>query len=174
MANKAFVYAIQPNADQIIQCQKTFGSCRFVYNHMLDIQKKRYKDGETYLSKFNANTYCNHNLKTEYPFLKEIDKFALTNAIYHLSDGYDKFFKRLGGLPKYKSKRKARRSYTTNFTNNNIEVGDDHVKLPKLGKFKQLFIAKHPKNGKLSLLLYHRTEMVLIKYPYFMNMSKIN
>jgi putative transposase len=52
----------------------------------------------------------------------------------------------LGGLPKYKSKRKARRSYTTNFTNNNIEVGDDHVKLPKLGKIKAVIHHKAPED----------------------------
>lgn len=43
MANRAFVYAIQPNIEQSIQCQKTFGSCRFVYNQMLGIQKQRYQ-----------------------------------------------------------------------------------------------------------------------------------
>ena len=142
MANRAYVYAIQPNTDQNIQCQKTFGSCRFVYNQMIDVQQECYKDNKSHLSKFDANAYCNHNLKAEYPFLKGIDKFALTNAIYHLSDGYDRFFKHLGGFPKYKSKHKSRKSYTTNFTNNNIEVGANYVKLPKLGKVKAVIHRK--------------------------------
>ena len=149
MANKAYVYAIQPNTDQSIQCQKTFGSCRFVYNQMLDVQQKRYKNREPHLSKLNANAYCNHNLKEEFPFLKEVDKFALTNAIYHLSDGYDRFFKHLGGFPKYKSKHKSRKSYTTNFTNNNIEVGCNYVKLPKLGKVKAVIHRKAPNSWKI-------------------------
>ena len=136
MANKAIVYAIYPNAIQEEQCQKTFGCCRFVYNQMLTIQQDRHKSGENHLSKMSANTYCNQHLKTDYPFLKEIDKFALTNAIYHLSDGYDRFFKHLGEFPKYKNKHKAKKSYTTNFTNGNIEVGDKYIKLPKLGKVK--------------------------------------
>lgn len=136
MANKAIVYVIYPNSIQDEQCQKTFGCCRFVYNQMLAVQQDRYKAGEKHLSKMSANTYCNQHLKTDYPFLKEIDKFALTNAIYHLSDGYDRFFKHIGGFPKYKSKHKAKKSYTTNFTNGNIEVGDKYIKLPKLGKVK--------------------------------------
>lgn len=144
MANRAFVYAIQPNIEQSIQCQKTFGSCRFVYNQMLDVQRQRHQNGEKYLSKFNANAYCNHELKNKFPFLKEIDKFALTNAIFHLADGYDRFFKRLGGFPKYKSKHKSRKSYTTNFTNNNIEIGDRYIKLPKLGKVKAIIHRKAP------------------------------
>ena len=49
MANKALVYAIYPNEKQNIQCQKTFGCCRFVYNHMLSLQQDRYKNGEKHL-----------------------------------------------------------------------------------------------------------------------------
>lgn len=136
MANRAIIYAIYPNKRQKEQCQKTFGCCRFVYNQMLTIQQGRYKNGEKHLSRFQANNYCNQHLKTGYPFLKEVDKFAITNAIYHLEDSYHSFFSHLGKFPKYKSKHKAKRSYTTNFTNQNIEVGDQYVKLPKLGKVK--------------------------------------
>ena len=136
MANKAIVYSIYPNSIQNEQCQKTFGCCRFVYNQMLTVQQNRHKSSEKYLSKMSANTYCNQHLKIDYPFLKEVDKFALTNAIYHLSDGYDRFFKHIGGFPKYKNKHKAKKSYTTNFTNGNIEIADSYVKLPKLGKVK--------------------------------------
>lgn len=146
MANKAIVYAIYPNLMQNEQCQKTFGCCRFVYNQMFTVQQDRYKANEKHLSKMSANTYCNQHLKTDYPFLKEVDKFALTNAIYHLSDGYDRFFKQLGEFPKYKNKHKAKKSYTTNFTNNNIEIGEKYIKLPKLGKVKAK-IHRTPNNG---------------------------
>ena len=146
MANRTIVYAIYPNKVQDELCQKTFGCCRFVYNQMLTIQKDRYRNGEKHLSKFSANTYCNQELKTKYPFLREVDKFAITNAVYHLSDGYDRFFRHLGGYPKYKSKHKSRHSYTTNFTNGNIQVGDNFVKLPKLGKVKAK-IHRKPDDG---------------------------
>lgn len=136
MANKALVYTIYPNEKQNIQCQKTFGCCRFVYNQMLDVQKERHENGEKHLSKTKANTYCNQHLKKKYPFLKEVDKFALTNAIYHLEDGYDRFFKHLSRFPKYKCKHKAKRTYTTNITNGNIEISDNSIKLPKLGWVK--------------------------------------
>ena len=136
MANIAIKYAIYPNLTQTTLCQKTFGCCRFVYNQMLMIQQERYKLGEKHLSKMDANKYCNQNLKAEYPFLTEVDKFALTNSIYYLSGAHDRFFKRLGKFPKHKSKRKSKKSYTTNWTNSNIVVGDNFIKLPKLGKVK--------------------------------------
>lgn len=134
--NRAIVYRLYPNKKQIEQFQKTFGCVRFVYNQMLSVQEERYKIGESHLSKFEANLYCNHNLKTTYTWLKEVDKFAITNAIYHLEDGYQRMFKRLGKHPKYKNKHRAKKSYTTNFTNGNIEVGDNYIKLPKVGKVK--------------------------------------
>lgn len=136
MANKAYVYAIYPNKEQAELCQKTFGCCRFVYNQMLSVQQERYKNGEKYLSKLSANNYCTQHLKKDFLFLREVDKYALTNAVFHLANGFDRFFKKQGGYPKYKNKHKAKKTYTTNFTNNNIEIGDGYVKLPKLGKVK--------------------------------------
>ena len=115
MANKAIQYIIYPDEKQNELCQKTFGCVRFVYNQMLTVQQDRHKAGEKHLPKLAANAYCNHNLKVAYPFLKEVDKFALTNAVCHLSDGYDRFFRHLAKFPKYKCKHKAKKSYTTKF-----------------------------------------------------------
>ena len=69
-----------------------------------------------------------------YEWLKEVDKFALTNAIYNMDAAYQKFFKEHTGYPKFKSKHDTHKSYTTNFTNGNITVDfkERKVKLPKL------------------------------------------
>ncbi|MHB9303325.1 RNA-guided endonuclease TnpB family protein, partial [Fusobacterium polymorphum] len=40
------------------------------------------------------------------------------------------------GYPKFKSKKDNRKSYRTNYTNNNIEFLDKWIKVPKLGKLK--------------------------------------
>lgn len=149
MANRAIVYRLYPDSEQEVQFQKTFGCCRFVYNQMLSVQKERYAAGESHLSKFSANNYCNQQLKKEYSFLREVDKFALTNAIYSLSEGYTRFFKNLGRFPKYKNKHKAKKSYTTNYTTGNIEIGAGFVKLPKLGKVKAKVHRKPEEGWKL-------------------------
>ena len=70
----------------------------------------------------SCNNYCNRQLKKEYEWLKEVDKFALTNTIYNMDAAYQKFFKEHAGYPKFKSKHDNRKSYTTNFTNGNIAV----------------------------------------------------
>lgn len=63
-----------------------------------------------------------------------MDKFALTNAIYHMDAAYQRFFKENAGYPKFKRKHDSHKSYTTNFTNGNIAADFEggKIKLPKL------------------------------------------
>ena len=131
---KAYKYRIYPNNEQKIQIAKTFGCCRFVYNHTLAYRKEVYEKEKKSVSKTDCNNYCNRELKKAYEWLKEVDKFALTNAIYNMDAAYQKFFREKAGHPKFKSKHDNHKSYTTNFTNGNITVDfeGNRVKLPKL------------------------------------------
>lgn len=136
MANKAYKYRIYPNKKQAEQIQRTFGCCRFVYNQMLALQNERHAQDEKYLTKYKANNYCNQVLKKEYMFLKEVDKFALTNSIWNLDQAFRNFFNHIARYPKFKSKRASTKSYTTNYSNGNIVVFDNAIKLPKLKAVK--------------------------------------
>ena len=131
---KAYKYRMYPNKEQKIQFAKTFGCCRFVYNQTLAYRKDIYEQEKKSLSRTDCNNYCNRELKVKYKWLKEVDKFALTNAIYNMDSAYRKFFKEHTGYPKFKSKRDNHKSYTTNYTNGNIEVDfeNNKAKLPKL------------------------------------------
>ena len=135
---KAYKYRIYPNNEQKIQIAKTFGCCRFVYNQTLAYRKEVYEKEKKLVGKIDCNNYCNRQLKKEYEWLKEVDKFALTNAIYNMDAAYQKFFKEHVGYPKFKSKHDNHKSYTTSFTNGNIIVDfkERKVKLPKLKKVK--------------------------------------
>ena len=101
---KAYKYRIYPNNEQKVQIAKTFGCCRFVYNQTLVYRKEKYEKEKKSVSKTDCNNYCNRELKKEYEWLKEVDKFALTNAIYNMDSAYQKFFKEHAGYPKFKSK----------------------------------------------------------------------
>ena len=135
---KAYKYRIYPDNQQKEQIEKTFGCCRFVYNQTLAYRKEAYEQENRYVSKTDCNNYCNRELKEIYEWLKEVDKFALTNAIYNMDSAYQKFFKEHAGYPKFKIKHDRHKSYTTNFTNGNINVDFKHgtVKLPKLKSVK--------------------------------------
>lgn len=133
---RAYRYRIYPDQEQQVLLSKMFGCVRFVYNHYLAEQIRRYEAGEKYLSKTDCNNDLNRSLKDEYPWLREADKFALTNAVYHLDCAYQNLFKRGVGFPRFKSKHDHHDSYTTNFTNGNIKADfeKNQLQLPKLKK----------------------------------------
>ena len=135
---KAYKYRVYPNKAQEELLAKTFGCCRFVYNQTLFYRKETYENEKKSVSRTDCNNYCNRELKARYEWLKEVDKFALTNAIYNMDCAYQKFFREHAGYPKFKSRHDNHRSYTTNYTNGNIGVdfASGKIKLPKLKQIK--------------------------------------
>lgn len=136
MANKAYKYRIYPTAEQQILFEKTFGCCRFVYNQILSYREERYKGEGKSVSKIECNNYCNRELKNQYEWLREVDCYALVNAVFNVDAAYRSFFKKQGGYPRFKSKHRSRRSYTTNISGHNIRVMENSVRLPKAGMVK--------------------------------------
>lgn len=154
---KAYKYRIYPNKVQEELLAKTFGCCRFVYNQTLAYRKEKYEKEKKSMSRTDCNNYCNRELKTQYEWLKEVDKFALTNAIYNMDSAYQKFFKEHAGYPKFKSKHDNRKSYTTNYTNGNISVNFDAGKI-RLPKLKQVGAKLHRKfTGQVKLATVSQT-----------------
>ena len=144
---KAYKYRIYPNNLQKEQINKTFGCVRFVYNNVLAYKKEVYEKEHKTLTKLDLNNYCNRELKIKYEWLREVDKFAITNSVYNVDKAYNNFFKGKGGYPKFKSKKSSTKSYTTNYTNGNINVDFDNNKI-KLPKLKQVKAKVHRKfNG---------------------------
>ena len=134
---KSYKFRLYPNKEQEILLQKTFGCVRFVYNQCLAYKIDKYKNENISLSRFDINNYKNQVLKKEYPWLKEVDKCALDNAMINLDLAYRKFFKEHSGFPKFKSKKISKKSYKTNCIYSSkptIEIDfDNHkIKLPKL------------------------------------------
>ena len=75
--------------------------------------------------------------KKEYPWLKEVDSLALANVQLHLEAAYKKFFREeKAGFPKFKSRHRSRKSYTTNAVNGNIRLEGGRLRLPKAGGVK--------------------------------------
>ena len=170
---KSYKYRIYPNKQQEELIQKTFGCCRFVYNQTLAYRKKKYEKDKESLSKIDCTNWKNRFLKQEYQWLKEVDKFALDNAIINMDSAFQKFFKEHTGYPKFKSKHNHYKSYKTNFTNNNIEVAfeNNKIKIPKLkwvkakvhrkfvGKIKSATISQVP-SGKYFVSILVETEHI--------------
>lgn len=131
---KAYRFRFYPNKTQIQKLNSTFGCVRFIYNHFLALKQELYNKEKKSMS-YNECSKQLTVLKKEQEWLKEVDKFSLQNSLKDLDRAYKNFFSG-SGYPKFKSKKDNRKSYRTNYTNNNIEFLDKWIKVPKLGKLK--------------------------------------
>jgi putative transposase len=133
--DKAYKFRIYPTPEQATLINKTIGCSRFVFNHFLARWNDTYQETGRGLT-YGACSAALTRLKQEIDWLKEPDKFSLQNALRNLSDAYQRFFYKQNDAPKFKSKKNPVQSYQTNFTNGNIAVVGNHIKLPKLGLVK--------------------------------------
>ncbi|MUL34848.1 IS200/IS605 family element RNA-guided endonuclease TnpB [Gloeocapsopsis dulcis] len=137
---KAFKVTLIPNHSQEVLINKTIGCARFVYNRFLARRKELYESDKKTLNYSGCSQELTQ-LKKEIEWLTKVDKFALQNAIRNLETAYKNFFsdlkkpkqKRQFGFPKLKKKHEFKQSYKTNFTNGNIQIRENYLKLPKLG-----------------------------------------
>ena len=168
---KAYKYRIYPNKAQAVLIQKTFGCCRFVYNQTLVYRRNLYETEKKSMSKFDCDKYMVQTLKSQYDWLREVDKFALQRAVFAMDNAYQRFFKLHAGYPKFRSKHNNRRSYTTCITRTNIKVlfNENKIQLPKLklvrarlskpfvGQIKQATVSQTP-TGKYFVSVLVETE----------------
>lgn len=131
---KSYKFRLYPNKQQETLIQKTFGCARFVYNQCLAHKIETYQKDNICIEKFDLMKYEVHILKPKYEWLREVDKWALDNAVLNVDTAYQKFFKEHRGFPKFKNKKTSKKSYKTNCVNNNIciDFKKRKVKLPKL------------------------------------------
>lgn len=136
--NKATKCRLYPNREQQTVINKTLGSCRFVYNKMLDRQIKMYKRRKDHLT-YNEMQNLLPTMKQYLPWLKEVDSQALKYACRQLDTAYQKFFKGGAGFPKHKRCKDGQSYTTTNAKTIHVEcIGKhkDRVKLPLVGWMK--------------------------------------
>lgn len=130
--HKAFKFRIYPTKEQELLIAKTFGCCRFVFNHFLNRWNAAYKEmgrGLTFKTCSSELT----QLKKKVEWLREVDSTSLQYSLRQLDDSFQRFFKKQNNTPRFKSKKTPVQSYTTSYANNNIAIVGNKVKLPKLG-----------------------------------------
>jgi len=149
--HKAFKFRIYPTKEQEILINKTFGCCRFVFNHFLEKWNEVYKQTGKGLAYQTCASQLT-TLKKELDWLKEVDSTSLQNALKHLDDAFKRFFKKQNDRPRFKSRKNPVQSYTSqcNYPKKGkptIEVDENKMKLPKLGWVK--FAKSREVEGKI-------------------------
>lgn len=132
MKNKAYKFRLYPNSSQKELIAKTFGSARFIYNKMLEDSINNYK------KKGLNSTPSPASYKQEFEWLKEVDSLALASSWRNLRTAFNNFFKGQGkvGYPKFKSKHRSKKSYTTYNQKGTVRFEGNRIRLPKLGLVK--------------------------------------
>ena len=130
MKRIAYKYRIYPNSEQKEFFAKCFGCVRFFYNKSLSDMNDIYKSTGKYKNITPAS------YKDDYPFLKEVDSLALSNAQLNRNIAFKSFFSHKSGFPKYKCKRNDQ-SYTTNNQGSvKISSNNRYISIPKCSRIR--------------------------------------
>ena len=142
MVECSYKFRLYPNQEQENLILRTFGCCRFVFNHYLALRKDTYEQtGKTLNYYACAKDMTELKQQEETLWLKEVDATALQSSLRDLDDAYQHFFRRVKkgekpGYPRFKSRHHHKQSYKSKCVGSNIKVLEGAVQLPKLGKVK--------------------------------------
>ena len=140
---KSYKFRLYPNSEQKPLLEKTFGCCRFVYNHYL---AKSIEDYENTRKSNSCNQNCKDltHLKKDYKWLSEVSSTALQQSIRHLDAAYQNFFRRVKqgktpGFPKFKRKSSNQSFTVPKDAPSTLAIKENRIQIPKLKfvKFKQ-------------------------------------
>ena len=132
---KGYTIRIYPTKNQEELLRKHIGCCRFIWNHMIEVQKTRYQNGEKYLNRFGMIKLI-PLIKKEYEWLNEVSNHSLQLICKDVNNAYQRFFKKISNYPKFKTKKKSKLSYPVRSESNAFYFKENVVQISKVGKVK--------------------------------------
>jgi len=102
---RAYRFRFYPTAEQEVMLAKTFGSVRFIYNHMLEARSDAWKLRKESIGFTESSRMLTAMKKTsEYAWLNEISSVPVQQALRHLQTAFENFFAKRKNYPVFKSK----------------------------------------------------------------------
>src|SRR5262249_41692002 len=102
---QAFKFELLPNDAQRQQMRRYAGSCRFVYNKGLALQKARFDVGQKKLSYVGlCKLLTEWRSGRETPWLKAAPTHPLQQVLKDLEQAYTNFFAKRANFPRFKKK----------------------------------------------------------------------
>lgn len=130
---QAFKYELNPNGDQHRQMRRFAGSCRFVFNAALALQKQRHDQGEKklgYAGLCRQLTEWRHDADTAW--LADAPVHPLQQALKDLERAYSNFFARRAEFPRFRKKGRHERFRYPDPKQFRLDEGNSRIFLPKL------------------------------------------
>ena len=132
---KGYKIRIYPTKKQEELIWKHIGSCRFIWNYMLDLQIERHKQGEKHLSGFDMMDLLTPlKCEEEYAWLKEVSNTSLQRTCATLASAYNGFFRKRLGFPKFKSRKRSKPSFPVR--SERLHFNGNVAVIEKIGKIK--------------------------------------
>ena len=131
---KSYKVRLYPTKAQERLMWQHVGSCRYIWNYMLDLQQKLHEAGEKHLSAFDMiNLLAPLKTDAEHLWLKDVSNSSLCHICRDLDKAYKSFFKETSGFPKFKSRKRSKVAFPIRET---LYFKDGVAKIEKLGKVK--------------------------------------
>lgn len=131
---KSYKIRLYPTKEQEALMWKHIGACRYIWNYMLAYQKEQYANGEKHLSAFDMINLLSPLKKDgEHEWLCEVSNASLVAVCRDLDKSYKRFFKKISRFPKFKSRKRSKKTYPAR---TNIWFSDKFVYIEKVGKIK--------------------------------------
>jgi len=129
---QAFKFQLRPNGCQERQMRRFAGSCRFVYNKALALQKERYEQCEKKLSWVGlCNLLPQWKKNPQHQWLSDTPSQTLQQALVNLDRAYQNFFAKRADFPRFKKKGNGDSfRYPQGFK---LDQQNNRIFLPKLG-----------------------------------------
>ncbi len=131
---QAFKFALMPNGEQQRDMCRFAGSCRFVYNKALALQKENYEAGNTFISYVSMASHLPiWKREPSLSWLKDAPSQALQHALKDLDKAYRNFFASRTDFPRFKRKGSSDSFRYPDPKQINLDQHNSRIYLPKLG-----------------------------------------
>ena len=126
---------LNPTEEQIQIFNKYFGMVRFVYNLGINLEEQHYfsQNGKYKTMSFYdlCTIFTELKLIYEYVWLNQFNIHSIRIVLRDLVDAYKKFFDGHCYKPKYKTRKKSKKSFPVR--SDRLSVYNDHVKISSIG-----------------------------------------
>ena len=143
---------LYPDQLQEQKLWQSVGTARFIYNWTLARQEENYKNGGRFISDNELRKEITQLKKKELSWLNEVSNNVAKQAVKDACDSYKRFFKGLCDKPRFKSKKRSKKSFYNDNCKLKVKEGR-FVYIEKIGWIKtneQLPIGVKYSNPRIS------------------------
>ena len=131
---QAYKYELQPNGEQQRQMRRFAGSCRFVFNKALALQKANHEAGEKFIGYVAmAKHLTAWRNSTDTAWLANAPVHPLQQTLKDLERAYTNFFAKRADFPRFKKKGCSDSFRYPDAKQFKIDAANSRLFLPKLG-----------------------------------------